>query len=75
MDLQKGSNTDCSTIIIKGYLLYQLHIKCYPYPLKVKPIIDDINHQCGFQCDGLTSDNIFRIPQILEKKWLSIDFK
>ena len=41
------------------------------------------DHQCGFQCNRLTTDHIFCIHQILEKKWeyieavhqLSIDFK
>jgi hypothetical protein len=27
------------------------------------------NHQCGFRCNRPTTDQIFYIPQILEKKW------
>jgi hypothetical protein len=54
--------------------------------LKVKSIcIDEIigDHQCGFRCNRSTTDQIFCIRQILDKKWkynetvhhLFIDFK
>jgi sorting nexin-29 len=41
------------------------------------------DHQCGFQSNGSTTDHVFCIRQILEKKWehnkavhqLLIDFK
>jgi hypothetical protein len=41
------------------------------------------DHQCGFRCDSSSTDHIFCIHQILEKKWeyneavlqLLIDFK
>jgi hypothetical protein len=59
------------------------HFNEYP-PLKVKSvhrIIED--HQCGFRHNRSTTDQIFCIRQILEKKWeynetvhqLFIDFK
>jgi hypothetical protein len=52
---------------------------------RLSPYIDEIigDHQCGFQCARSTTDQIFCIHQILEKKWeynetvhqLFIDFK
>jgi len=52
---------------------------------RLTPYAEDIigNHQCGFQLNRSTTDHIFCISQILEKKWeynetvhqLFIDFK
>jgi hypothetical protein len=52
---------------------------------RLSPYIDEIigDHQCGFRCNRSTTDQIFCILQILEKKWkyneavhqLFIDFK
>jgi len=58
--------------------LFLLLSRLIQYP---KEIIGD--HQCGFRCNRSTTDHIFCIRQILEKKWeynepvhqLSIDFK
>jgi hypothetical protein len=72
--------TKQTVIIIVGYYCYQLHtnvINCPP----LKVIIGD--HQCGFRRNRSTTDQIFCICQILEKKWeynetlhqLFIDFK
>jgi hypothetical protein len=67
--------TKLTVIIIVGYHRYQLHTK------RLSPYIDEIirDHQCGFRCNRSTTDQIFCICQILEKKWeynqLFIDFK
>jgi hypothetical protein len=52
---------------------------------RLGPYIDEIigDHQCGFQCYGSTTDQIFCIRQIMDKKWeynetvhqVFIDFK
>jgi len=82
---KKGDKTDCNNYrgisilpttykILSNILLSRLT----PY---AKEIIGD--HQCGFQRNRSTIDHIFRIRQILEKKWeyseevhqLFIDFK
>jgi len=81
----KGDKTDCNNYrcvsllpttykILSNILLSRL----IPY---VKEIIRD--HQCGFRSNRSTTDHIFCIRQILEKKWeyneevhqLFIDFK
>jgi hypothetical protein len=38
---------------------------------RLNPYIDEIigDHQCGFQCNRTTTDQIFCICQTLEKKW------
>jgi len=59
-----------TVVIIDGYHYYQLHTKCYPIFLQVNSI-DKITgeHQCGFQCNRSTIDQVFCDHQILEKKW------
>jgi hypothetical protein len=52
---------------------------------RLSPYIDEIigDHQCGFRCNRSTTDQLFCIRQILEKKWeynetvhqLFVDFK
>jgi len=58
-------------IIIEGYHCYQLHKKILSYILvsRLTSYVDKIisNHQCGFQCNGSTTDQIFCIRQILQK--------
>jgi hypothetical protein len=54
-------------------------------PYKTTPYAEEIigDHQCGFRCNRSTTDHIFCIRQILEKKWeyngavhqLFVDFK
>jgi hypothetical protein len=79
---KKGDKTDCnyyhwistSYKILSNILLSML-----------SPYIDEIigDNQCGFRCSRSTTDQIFCIRQILEKKWeydetghqLFIDFK
>jgi hypothetical protein len=77
---KKSDKPDC--------LNYQLHIKLYWISIllsRLSPYIDEIIwvHQCGFWHNRSAADQIFCIPQILEKKWkynetvheLFIDFK
>ena len=82
---KKGDETDCNNYrrisvlpttykILSNILLSRL----IPY---AEEVIGD--HQCGFRHNSLTTDHIFCICQILEKKWeynealhhLFIDFK
>jgi len=68
---KKGNKTDCANYrgipllptmykILSSFLLSVL----IPY---AEEIIGD--HQCGFLCNRSTTDHIFCICQILEKKW------
>ena len=82
---KKGDKTDCNNYtgisllpttykILSNILLSSL----IPY---MEEVIGD--HQCGFRCNRSTTDHIFCVRQILEKKWelneavhqLFIDFK
>jgi len=81
---KKGDKTDCNnyrgiSLLPTTYKMSNILLsRLIPYAEKV---IGD--HQCGFQCNRLTTDHIFCIRQILEKKWeyneavhqLFIDFK
>ena len=82
---KKGDKTDCSnykgiSLLSTTYKLLSniLLSRLIPY---AKEIIGD--HQCGFRRNRSTSNHIFCIRQILEKKWeynepvhqLFIDFK
>jgi hypothetical protein len=77
-----------SVVIVVGYHCYRLHTKFYPiFFSRLSPYIDEIieDHQRGFRRNRSTTDQIFCIRQILEKKWeynenetvhqLFIDFK
>jgi len=65
---KKGHTTDCSNYrvitITCIYLSNILTSKLTPYAEK---IIRD--HQCGFRRNRSSTDHIFCVPQILEKKW------
>jgi hypothetical protein len=77
--------TKLTVIIIMGYHCYQLHTKfrriSSSQGLYIVEIIGD--QRCGFRRNRSTTDQIFCIRQILEKKWehnetvhqLFIDFK
>jgi hypothetical protein len=82
---KKGDKTDCNnyrgmSLISTAYKIVSsiLLVRLSPY---VNEIIGD--HQCGFRRNRSTTDQIFYIRQILEKKWeyngmvhqLFIDFK
>jgi hypothetical protein len=68
---KKGDKTECSNYW--GMLLLPTSYKTLSNILLCRLIAyaDEIigDHQCGFQCNGSTTDHIFCIRQILEKKW------
>jgi hypothetical protein len=82
---KKGDKTDCSNnlCISLSSTIYKIlsTILLSRLTSYVEEIIGD--HQCGFQCNRSTTDHIFSICQILEKKWeynktvrqLFMDFK
>jgi hypothetical protein len=82
---RKGDKTDCSNY--RGISLLSTSYKILSNILlsRLIPYVDEIigDHQCGFQRNRPTTDQIFYIRQILEKKWeyndtvhqIFIDFK
>jgi hypothetical protein len=68
---KKGDKTDCSNY--RGISLLSTLYKILSNILlsRLTPYVDEIigDHQCGFRCNRLTTDQIFCIRQILEKKW------
>jgi hypothetical protein len=81
---KKGNKTDCNNY--HGISLLSSSYKILANILsRLGPYIDEIigDHQCGFRHNRSTTDQIFCIRHILEKKWecnetvhqLFIDFK
>jgi hypothetical protein len=79
---KKGDKTDCSNywvILLLSKILSNILLS------RLTPYVDEIigDHQCGLRLTRSTTDQIFCIRQILEKKWeynetvhqLFIDFK
>jgi hypothetical protein len=68
---KKSDKTDCSNY--KGISLLSTIYKSLSSNLlsRLTPYTEDIIvvHQCGFRCIRSTTDHIFCIRQILEKKW------
>jgi hypothetical protein len=66
-----GDKTDCSNY--RGISLLSTSYKTVPNILlsRLIPYADEIigDHQCGFRHNRSTTDQIFYICQILEKKW------
>jgi hypothetical protein len=58
-------------VIIEAHHFYQLHTKFYLAFLRLTPYAEEMigDHQCGFQHNRSTTDRIFSIYEILEKKW------
>jgi len=67
----KGDKTDCSNY--RGISLLPAMYKILSNILRSRltSYAEEINgaHQCGFRCSMSTTDHIFCICQILEKKW------
>jgi len=82
---EKGDKTDCNNY--RGISLLPTTYKILSNILlsRLIPYAEEVigDHQCGFRRNRSTTDHIFCIPQILEKKWecneelyqLFIDFK
>ena len=68
---KKGHKTDCSNY--RGMSLLSTTYKILSNILlsRLTPHAEEIvgDHQCGFQGNRLTTDHMFLICQILEKKW------
>jgi hypothetical protein len=68
---KKGAKTDCNNY--RGISLLSTSYKILANILlsRLGPYIDEIigDHQCGFRRNRSTTDQIFCIRQILEKKW------
>ena len=82
---KKGNKIDCSNYRSISFLPNTLEILCNILLSNLTPYAEEIigDHQCGFRRNRSTTDYIFCIRQILEKKWehneavhqLFIDFK
>jgi hypothetical protein len=82
---KKGDKTDCSNCQGISLLSTSYKILSNIFLARLTPYTDEIigDHQCGFRRNRSTTDQIFYIRQILEKKWeyngtvhqLFIDFK
>ena len=68
---KKGDKTDCSNYRSISLLSTTYKIFCNILLSDLTPYAEEIigDHQCGFQCNRSTTDHIFCIRQILEKKW------
>jgi hypothetical protein len=68
---RKGGKTDCTNY--RGISLLSISYKIVSniLLLRLSPYVGEIigDHQCGFQCNTSTTDQIFCICQVLEKKW------
>ena len=67
---KKGDETNCSNDRGISLLLTMYKILSNILLSRLTPYAEEIigDHQCGFQCSS-TTDHIFCIRQILEKKW------
>jgi hypothetical protein len=82
---KNGNKTECSNYWGISLLPTSYNILSNILLSRLIPYADEIigDHQCGFQHNRSTIDQIFYIRQILEKKWeyngtvhqLSVDFK
>jgi hypothetical protein len=66
---KKGDKTDCNNYHGISLLSTSYKILSTILPSGLSPCIDEIigDHQCGFQCNRSTADQIFCIRKILEK--------
>jgi hypothetical protein len=82
---KKGDKTDCNNYLGISLLSTSYKILSNILLCRLTPYVDKIigDHHCGFRRNQSTTDQIFRIHQILEKKWeyngtvhqLFIDFR
>jgi hypothetical protein len=69
---KKGYKTDCSNYRGLSLLSTSYRILSNVLLSRLSPYVDEIigDHQCGFRRNRSTTDQIFCIRQILEKKWV-----
>jgi hypothetical protein len=82
---KKGDKTDCSNYRGITLLSTSYKVSSNIFLSRLTPYVDEIigDHQCGFRRNISTTDQIFCIRQMLERKWeyngtvhqLFIDFK
>jgi sorting nexin-29 len=82
---KKGDKTNCNNYRRISLLSTAYKILSNILLARLTPYVNEVtgDHQCGFHCNRSTTDQIFYIWQILEKKWkyngtvhqLFIDFK
>jgi hypothetical protein len=82
---KKGDKTDCNNYLGISLLLTAHKILSNILLARLTPFVNEVtgDHQCGFRRNRSTTDQIFYIRQILEKKWeyngmvhqLFVDFK
>jgi hypothetical protein len=72
---KNGDKTDCSNY--RGILLLSTSYKMLSNILlsRLSPYVDEIigDHQCGFRRNRSTTDQVFCVCQVLEKKWEYIE--
>ena len=83
--IYRGDKTDCSNCRGISHLSTTYKIFANILLSRLTPHAEEIigDHQCGFQCNRSSTDYIFCIHQILQKKWeynetveqLFVDFK
>jgi hypothetical protein len=68
---KKGNKTDCNNYLGISLLSTLYKILSNILLSRFSPYVDEIigDHQCGFRRNRSTTDQIFCIRQILEKKW------
>jgi hypothetical protein len=68
---KKGDKTDCSNYRGISLLPTTYKILSNILLLRLIPYAEEIigDHQCGFRRNRSTTDHIFSIRQILQKKW------
>jgi len=67
---KKGDKTDCNNYRGISLLQTTYNILSYILLLRLIPYAEEVigDHQCGFRRNRSTTDHIFRISQVLEKK-------
>jgi hypothetical protein len=68
---KNGDKTDCSNYRAISMLSTSYKLLSNILLPRLSPYIDEIigDRQCGFRCNRSTTDQLFCICQILEKKW------
>ena len=72
---KKENKTYCRNYRGISLLSTAYKILCNIQLSRLTPYAEEItgDHQCGFQCNRSTTDHIFWIRKLLEKKWANIE--